>query len=310
MDDKTYKRFLSKIDTSTECWLWTEKLNNAGYGYFNLKGKGIGAHRWSYIYHHGPIENNLEIRHKCRNKHCVKPDHLESGTHKENMADRIRDGTSYRGEKHWFSKLTEAQVIEIYNSTKKYRILAEENGISISHVSHIKSNATWGWLKKSNPNIGMDKTIIVNNRIIHLRVIPENMVPTLHEGRRKNAFEFYINPIKKITPNTLKTYRSMLNSMAKAIDVTKCHELVKEHAKVLAYMEKLKSTSHGLFLSAVFYELNQPLYNKQDMVPYYKALHPIKMAQIQKSIANESNPDVKEKLVGIMNSMIERVSKV
>lgn len=42
------------------------------------------AHVWSYLYYIGPIEDELEVDHKCKVLLCVNPAHLEAVTHAEN----------------------------------------------------------------------------------------------------------------------------------------------------------------------------------------------------------------------------------
>lgn len=56
---------------------------------FNF-GNGVcsGAHRFSYIIHFGPIPDGYEVNHKCHNKPCVRPDHLELNDKNENGAYR------------------------------------------------------------------------------------------------------------------------------------------------------------------------------------------------------------------------------
>lgn len=89
------------------------------------------------------------IRHKCRNRHCCNPDHLEVGTTLDNMNDRRRDGTASvnAGGKHGLSKLTDSQVIEmraLYASGNyKQKDLAEKYGVSGPVVSAIVNNKTW-----------------------------------------------------------------------------------------------------------------------------------------------------------------------
>lgn len=43
------------------------------------------AHRWGYRTFVGPFDELLEIDHLCRNRACVRFDHLEPVTHAENM---------------------------------------------------------------------------------------------------------------------------------------------------------------------------------------------------------------------------------
>ncbi len=59
-----------------------------GYGVFArnyLADRALLAHRYSYIERYGPIPENLEIDHLCRNLLCVRPSHLEAVTHQENV---------------------------------------------------------------------------------------------------------------------------------------------------------------------------------------------------------------------------------
>ena len=59
------------------CWEWTEGRTGGGYGAFYPGERQIGAHVWSYRAHVGPIPHGAVIDHKCRNRGCVNPGHLE-----------------------------------------------------------------------------------------------------------------------------------------------------------------------------------------------------------------------------------------
>jgi hypothetical protein len=72
------------------------------------------AHRYSYeLYHNRLIKDGMILLHLCDNPKCVRPDHLQEGTHKENTADMMNKGRGSVGEKVGTSKLSEAQVKEI-----------------------------------------------------------------------------------------------------------------------------------------------------------------------------------------------------
>lgn len=77
--------FWARVDKSDGCWEWKAALTLAGYGKVQLpSGKTGAAHRLAYERVNGPIPEGLVIDHLCRNKKCVRPDHLEAVTVKEN----------------------------------------------------------------------------------------------------------------------------------------------------------------------------------------------------------------------------------
>lgn len=71
-------RFWSYVDTSGDCWLWLGADNGHGYGATYFEGKQQQAHRVAYKLLVGPIPNGLQLDHLCRNRACVRPDHLEA----------------------------------------------------------------------------------------------------------------------------------------------------------------------------------------------------------------------------------------
>ena len=78
-------RFWSKVDKSSDCWIWTAARYPSGYGVFVVKhGVLRPAHRIAYLLTHGAIPDGLELDHLCRNRLCVNPDHLEPVTHQVN----------------------------------------------------------------------------------------------------------------------------------------------------------------------------------------------------------------------------------
>ena len=99
-------RIMGRVERVGGCWLWKGARNKrTGYGKFQDRGRTILAHRASYQFFKGMIPDGLVVRHVehsiCGNKHCVNPNHLRLGTHKENTADRKTDGTDCCGRKHY-----------------------------------------------------------------------------------------------------------------------------------------------------------------------------------------------------------------
>lgn len=75
-------RISSKIRLG-ECWDWIACCDARGYGRVRWEGKTRFAHRVVYEIYNGTTE--LPLDHLCRNHSCVRPDHLEPVTHRENV---------------------------------------------------------------------------------------------------------------------------------------------------------------------------------------------------------------------------------
>jgi len=81
------------------CWRWLGGLNERGYGKVERKWKGklyVRAHRLAYVVLVGDIPSGLTIEHKCKNRACVNPAHLEPMTLEQNLARRSWRGRDER----------------------------------------------------------------------------------------------------------------------------------------------------------------------------------------------------------------------
>ena len=104
-----------KLNAKTGCWEWTAGLGVQGYGRFKQGGKTRLAHRVSYALHVAHIPEAALVLHKCDNRKCVNPDHLFIGTQKDNIQDMKAKGRGVVGEASPHAKLTEADVLRIYD---------------------------------------------------------------------------------------------------------------------------------------------------------------------------------------------------
>jgi len=111
--DRFYSHIISDYMNPNICWEMDLKSRIDGYGSFSIDGRSYRAHRISFQIHKGLIPNNLLIRHSCHNKRCVNPNHLNFGTHQDNINDTVNDNLQLKGSQIVQSKLTEDNVREI-----------------------------------------------------------------------------------------------------------------------------------------------------------------------------------------------------
>lgn len=84
----TEARFWAKVDKSGECWNWTGLISPEGYARFST----TLAHRTAYEMTAGTIPAGMCIDHICRNRKCVRPEHLRLATYKQNQENKSQAG--------------------------------------------------------------------------------------------------------------------------------------------------------------------------------------------------------------------------
>lgn len=87
--EKYKKLLLAKRRIQRECWIWTGPLRK-GYGVIwvpEVKAN-VGVHVLSLvIYKTKDFDTKKQVNHHCDVRNCFNPDHIYSGTHKDNMRD-------------------------------------------------------------------------------------------------------------------------------------------------------------------------------------------------------------------------------
>jgi hypothetical protein len=141
--------------SSGGCKLWPYNHDKDGYGYVWING----ARRYSRVSvlaceaTWGPMpEPGMVAAHgrdeRCVSVSCWEGVHLGWKTHKENAADRRRDGTKDDGGLNPRAKLTEADVLAIRaawaaGNGRNQSLLAQTYGVAPQTISKIVTRAGW-----------------------------------------------------------------------------------------------------------------------------------------------------------------------
>jgi len=112
----TIDRFWSKVDKSGACWLWKASISSTGYGKFTINGVKIYAHRFAYELVNELLpdyaQRGLELDHLCRNRSCVRPQHLELVTKREN----ILRGTGFAAREAMKTQCPKGHPYDLFNT--------------------------------------------------------------------------------------------------------------------------------------------------------------------------------------------------
>lgn len=102
----------------------------------------------------GVLPTEIVTRHKCDNKKCINPDHLEPGSIIDNNRDRYLRGIYNQGEANYSAKLNSDQAYDIYNNNTQSRIqLANFYNISKSAIDRIKQGQAWQCVLQPIPQL-------------------------------------------------------------------------------------------------------------------------------------------------------------
>ena len=115
-----------------------------GYLRVNLAGKDYKVHRLVAETFIPNPENKEQVNHINGKTDDNRVENLEWVSPSENISHAYKNGLMTNiGEKNKNSKITEAQALEIKNSSEPNNILGKRYGLSPNYIYRIKGGYTW-----------------------------------------------------------------------------------------------------------------------------------------------------------------------
>jgi hypothetical protein len=129
-------------ETEDGCWEWQHPVSEGRYPTMRCGKNSVRAHRFAFEVAFGPISKGADIHHRCGNKLCVNPNHLE-------MVSRQAHSSRH-------SRLSPEAVRQIRSEYRpganrhrptNLRELAERYGVSDSTVYLTATGALYAWVQ-------------------------------------------------------------------------------------------------------------------------------------------------------------------
>jgi hypothetical protein len=143
---KQFSSFHSKFIKTSNCWEWQKQRLPKGYGIFSINCFQILAHRFSFFYHYGFLDKDLDVLHTCDNPSCVNPEHLFLGTNQDNVDDKVAKNRQRKGEGIPSAKLGTSDILqirELFRNGANHGELAKMFNVTKGNVGMIVRKQTW-----------------------------------------------------------------------------------------------------------------------------------------------------------------------
>ena len=139
--EKIKSYIVNKVTVNqNKCWIWNGTPRENGYCRTSVKRKSWYLHRLSYFAFVGDIPDGYDVCHKCDVRNCCNPQHLFSGTRKDNMQDAVKKNRQSKGMMLPHARLTKEDKTEILDMARAgmhYKDIAKKYGVTRHSIGRV-----------------------------------------------------------------------------------------------------------------------------------------------------------------------------
>lgn len=133
-----------KVDVES-CWLWKQDAPVAGRDNrptFTFNNRRMLAYRVTYELMMGcELSSETILRHRCDNKMCCNPHHMDEGSHQENMNDMKER------ERHGLPHNTVRAIKKLLQGSDSHDEIAHKFGVSRQTITAINTGRVYQHVK-------------------------------------------------------------------------------------------------------------------------------------------------------------------
>jgi len=131
------ERLLKNSQWNQTCLESTYKgRSQSGYALVKINKTTIGAHRLSWLIHHGKIPQGMWVLHKCDNPLCINVEHLWLGYPKDNTRDMITKNRDNFHGKRKYSQQIVAKALELRSKNMTYKRIGQVLNLSTTSINN------------------------------------------------------------------------------------------------------------------------------------------------------------------------------